>query len=100
MASKLYKIKKPDVDSVKNVHYFNCSSFFQPSKFGNFIQYFIDILPSRLVCCRMSRRQRGIRKALEAMDGENDIVEWIKKRRFFSMALEKLLTKKERMDIK
>ena len=34
------------------------------------------------------------------MDAETDVVEWIKNRRFFTIALKKLLSKKERMEIK
>ena len=60
----------------------------------------IDNLPSCLVCCKLSRGERGINKALDEMEVEIDVVEWIKNRRFINIALKKLLTKKERMEIK
>ena len=78
MASKLYKIKKETVEGVKYKSYFERSTFFKPSQCGNLRDYIIDCLPKRIVCCRRSRRERGIIKARTAMDREIDIVEIIK----------------------
>ena len=55
MASKLYRIKKEESEEVKNLSYFERSSFFKPSDFSNLKEYMMDLLPSRLVCCKVSR---------------------------------------------
>ena len=75
MASKLYKIKKRDdtkigekefpVKAIKKRDYFQRSNFFKPTKLGNLRLYLMDILPSRCVCCKRSREEIGIQKALD-----------------------------------
>ena len=45
MASKLYKIKKETVQGVKYKSYFERSTFFKPSQYGNLREYIIDFLP-------------------------------------------------------
>ena len=62
--------------------------------------YFIDTLPEKLVCCRLSREQCGIRKAIEQLEQEIDFVELIKSQRFVKKALRKLLTRHDRMQLK
>ena len=52
----------------------------------------MDTLPKRLVCCKKTRKQIGIQKAIEAMNFEIDIIEMIKKGRYVNMALKLLLT--------
>ena len=102
MASKLYKIKREDADEVQQSKkdYFQRSTFFKPTKYGNLRLYMMDLLPSKCVCCRRNRQERGIIKAMEAMDKEIDIVELIKSRRFMKMAIRKLLSDRVRMELK
>ena len=78
MASRLYKIKKPEDEEQKSKTYFERSNFFKPSKIRNLRDYMIDSLPNRLKCCKESRRDRAIKKAVSAMDKEIDIIEIIK----------------------
>ena len=100
MASKLYKIKKPEDEEQKSKTYFERSNFFKPSKVKNLRDYVIDSLPNRLKCCKETRQERAIKKAITQMDREIDIIEMIKSRRFFHLAIRKLLTHKERVDLK
>ena len=60
----------------------------------------MDSLPSRLICCRRSQKEIQIQHAIEQMSKETDIVEVIKSRRYFNLALKKLLSTKERMKLK
>ena len=60
----------------------------------------MDSLPSRLICCRRSQRELQIQQAIDQMSKETDIVEVIKSRRYFNLALKKLLSTKERMKLK
>ena len=76
MASKLYKIKREDCDGIQD--YFQRSDFFKPTRLGNVRLYVMDILPRKCVCCKRSREEMGIRKAMNKMDWELDIVELIK----------------------
>ena len=55
MASKLYKIKKTDANEDKYNSYFDRSNFFKPSKVSNLRHYMMDTLPSKCVCCKLSR---------------------------------------------
>ena len=65
---------------------------FSPIVYGNMIDYCIDqILPSKLVCCRREKKQLAMNKARETLDKEVDIIEMIKSRRFFNMALRHIL---------
>ena len=92
MTSRLFKLKKEDADKVEYKSHFDRSNFFEPSKFGNARLFLMDTLPKRLVCCKKSRKQNGIQKAIEAMNFEIDIIEMIKKGRYVNMALKLLLT--------
>ena len=85
-------MKKEDADKVEYKSHFDRSNFFEPSKCGNARLFFMDTLPKRLVCCKKTRKQNGIYKAIEAMNYEIDIIEMIKKLRYVNMALKLLLT--------
>ena len=57
MASRLYRIMKPDAkEEGKYENYFNRSEFFTPTRYANFKNYLVDGLPAWLVCCKKSRR--------------------------------------------
>ena len=102
MASKLYKIKNAvtEDEEQKEQSYFARSSFFKPSKYDNLLQYLSNSFPSCLICCKETRNDKGIKKAVASMDGEIDILEIVKSLRFTKMAIGKLLSHKDRMDIK
>ena len=100
MASRLFKLKKEDDNSVDYKSYFDRSNFFTPSKCGNIRAYFMDCCPARCVCCKKSRKELGIKNSIAAMNQEIDIIEMIKSRRYFKLALRELLPNKVRMDLK
>ena len=100
MASRLFKLKKEDADTVFYKNYFDRSNFFKPSKLTNILDYLMDSLPQCLVCCKRNRDQEGLRMAIKELDEEIDIIEMIKSRRYFKMALRHLLPERLRMDLK
>ena len=61
--------------------------FIQPSRFCNIGHYLMDTIPARCRCCRKSRLQRSLDRALKIMDEEINIVEIVKSRRYFKTAL-------------
>ena len=85
-------MKKEDADSVEYKSHFDRSNFFEPQKCGNVRRLCMSSLPKKMVCCKKTRKQKGIQKAIEAMNFEIDIIEMIKKGRYFGMALKLLLT--------
>ena len=93
-------MKKEDADKVEYKSHFDRSNFFEPSKCGNARLFVMDTLPKKLVCCKKTRKQKGIQKAIEAMNFEIDIIEMIKKGRYVNMALKLLLTSEQRMNLK
>ena len=52
------------------------------------------------MCCRRTQKELLIEQAIQAMGKETDIVEMIKTRRYFNLALRKLLSAPERMKLK
>ena len=79
---------------------FEHSEYFQAPKHSNIKHYMMDSLPNRLICCRRSQKELLIQQAIEQMSKETDIIEMIKSRRYFNLALKKLLSTKERMTLK
>ena len=101
MASRLYKLKKVDGhDRTKYKRHFDRSDFFQPTKFANLLNYIVDILPARCVCCSKHRKRLGMEQARAALAKEIDIIELIKQRRFFQKAFRLLMSKQERIHLK
>ena len=100
MASKLYKIKKPEDEEQKSKTHFERSDFFKPGKWRNLCNYMQDSLPDWLKCCKETRQERAIKKAITEMDKEINIIDIVKSRRFTNLALRKLLSHKDRMDLK
>ena len=83
MASRLFKIKKEDADTVQYKSYFDKSNFFFPPKTGNIKACYMNHMPKCAVCCKKDRKQRGIHKSIQALNNEIDIIEMIKSRRYF-----------------
>ena len=100
MASRLFKIKRESAVDVDGLNIFEQSDYFRGSKCSNLKLYLMDCLPRRLVCCKRSYKERGIARAIKAMQKETDIIEMIKTRRYLKKALRKLLTLKQRMKLK
>ena len=100
MASHLYKIKKPEDEEQKSKTHFERSDFFKPGKCRNLCNYMQDSLPNWLKCCKETRQERAIKKAITEMDKEINIIDIVKSRRFTNLALRKLLSHKDRMDLK
>ena len=60
----------------------------------------MDQLPAKFLCSRKSRHQIGLDKAKRAMVNEVDIMNFIKSRRYFHMALRYLLPRQVREELK
>ena len=94
LASRLYKIKD-DSDCQIDDKY--AAKFIDPTKWCNICEFMFDVIPSCLKCkrckCRKSRKMESVEQARVLMDEEINIVEIIKSRRYFNMALRALLTK-------
>ena len=69
-----------------------------PTKWCNIYEYLLDIIPDMFKCgkcnCRKTKKMESIELARAQMAEEINIVEIIKSRRYFNMALRQLLTKK------
>ena len=74
----------------------------KPTRFLNLWEYLVDLLPSCLLCCRKTktRRWRGIDKARKIMDAELNIIDIVKSRRYFHLALKHLLSKHKRKELR
>ena len=95
MAQRLYKLQNPEKSEKESPNL-----FFFPTKVGNARDFIVDALPQRMVCCRKTRHQLGLEKAIQALAKEGDILTLIKSRRYFHMALRYLLPKQVRLDLK
>ena len=93
LASRLYKIKRESATDDSKENIFAQSDYFRGSKCNNIKLCLMHCLPSKLVCCKRSYKERGIERAITAMQKETDIIEMIKSRRYLKLALRKLLTK-------
>ena len=71
----------------------------KPTRFLNLWEYLVDLLPSCLLCCRKTRRWRGIDKARKILDAELNIIDIVKSRRYFHLALTHLLPKNKRKEL-
>ena len=63
------------------------TEFFKLTRFCNICDYIKDLIPKRSKCCKQKRAVRALEKAREKMLLEINIVEIVKSRRFFNMAL-------------
>ena len=74
MASQLFKLRIAEGRSAENI---------SPTRFLNLYEYVVDLIPSCLLCCRKTRRWRGIDKARKVLDAELNIIDIVKSRRYF-----------------
>jgi len=89
MASKLFKLRKPGAKNSFDME------LFSPSKTGNLKEFCQDFVG----CCRMCRktpRAKMIEKARIKLEQEVNIIDIVKTRRYFQMALRHLLPQKKR----
>ena len=91
MASKVFKIYEDNSDK----HSSSNSQAITFSTWGNITECLTDALPSRLVCCKKTKRQRVIKKARVALSEEMDILELVKSMRFLKLAFKRLLPDEE-----
>lgn len=99
MASQLFKIQADDQDKHSGQ-----TQLFTPTKTGNLKELIIDTLRSfhcgrRRQACRKSRRARMIDRARKQLEKEVNIIDIIKSRRYFVMALRQLLPQKKREEL-
>ena len=88
IASQLFKLRKP---GAKNS---GVMEFFHPTKYGNLKELCQDLVG----CCRFFRkspRARMIEKARQTLEQEVNIIDIVKSRRYFQMALVNLLPQKK-----
>ena len=70
MASKLFKISKPEDEEQKSKTDFERSNFIKPEKIKNLRNLVTNNLPDRLKCCKETRKERAVKKAISEMDKE------------------------------
>ena len=97
LTSHLFKVEKKDADNPLYKNDYERSDFITLTRCCNIWHYLVDLTCVRCDCWRKSRRQRGINKAREQMQQEINILEMVKSRRYFHIAMRKLLSKKDRM---
>ena len=95
MASRLFKIQERITSSKdkRKKSFQAIGEFIKPTRFCNIGHFLMDLVPHkcRRCCCRKTRAQRCIDNALSIMDDEINIVEIVKSRRYFKIALQSLL---------
>ena len=96
MTTRLYKLEQFDKDTRQVKDTFKQSDFMKPARLQNPKEYLRETCPSWLTFCKCfkpNREERGFLKARERLQGETNIVEIIKSRRYFNAALRFLLSK-------
>ena len=86
LAAKLFKMNNGQGTPVR----------LSPTKALNLVDYILDCLPSRCVCCRRSKNHRALEIARESLLREIDIVELIRQLRYFRAALAELVPETKR----
>ena len=88
LVTRLFKAKLDDK------RHFNSQSDFFPNKgCPNFIDYFLSWIPSCMLCCKRSQKEKAYARARDRLEKELDIIEVVKSRRYFAKALKTLLPK-------
>ena len=96
MVTRLYKLTKPNAEKQVFRNLGDRSTFMFAPKCSGPTAYFRDLFPSCCCCskcCKPSRLKQGIIQARENLQGEVNIIDIIKSRRYTSQALKLLLTK-------
>ena len=60
------------------------SEFYPSNRCPNFKDYFLSCVPSCLLCCKQSRREKAFTKARDKLEKEMNIIELIKSQRYFA----------------
>ena len=89
LAAKLFKMNNGQGTPVR----------LSPTKALNLVDYILDCLPSRCVCCRRSKNHQALEIARESLLSEIDIVVLIRQLRYFRAALEELVPMTKRQAI-
>ena len=93
LIQRLYRIEKDEVDLDDG-----CDSFpFQSSIFPHCGTLFCSCAPKKCPC--KSRSRRAFDKAQEKLDYEISVVDWLKNKRYFKMALKEILPKRKRKEL-
>ena len=94
LASRLYKIQDNSDGQIDNI---KASSSIEPTKWCNVYEFILDAIPGCLKCkkckCKKTRKMESREQARALMNEEINIVDIIKSRRYFKMALRLLLSK-------
>ena len=106
MVTRLYKMEKEGVDKqlkIEKKTFFDRSSAVKPSFLANPKEYICDEIPDVLKMCgclRPNRKERFFKVARDRFAHESNIIEIIKSRRYTSQALQLLLSKRQRLNLK
>ena len=68
--------------------------------FGGMKDYFCDLMPSCLQCCRNGRNERALMLAREKLEKETNIIQTIQTRRYLEAAIKMLLPRESRKRLK
>ena len=93
VASRLFRSKKDHRGSGHEV------SELQPTRYFNSCMCLLDTLPTKLRCCKKSRKQRSLEKARDIIDQEFNVIKIVQAHRYFRKALELVLVKKKRLEL-
>lgn len=113
LASRLFKVVKKEPDQSLAQAHLNHEKLsnsqekradpIRVTKCCNSLYYLLSCIPDCLRCkckCCQSPNSKGLKKALKVMDQETNIVEIVRARRYFRMALRVLLTNEVRSKLK
>ena len=62
--------------------------------------YFLSWVPDCIKCCKQNRREKAFEKARDKLEKEMNIIELIKKQRYFARAIKHLLSQNFRLELK
>ena len=94
MVTRLFRMRKKNAEKIENP--WKRSSYVKPGFFANITDYICAWVPTLLrscKCCNWNRKATYFEKARVQLENEINIIDIIKSRRYFAMALKVLLTK-------
>lgn len=107
LAASLFKIERAESsvdEAIFNNKKLAHSDLIVPPKYSNIKDFFMNMLPKKLKCCcrenKMSRNQRALHKARDALQSEMNVLSLIQRLRYFDLSIEDLLDKTRRDELK
>ena len=101
MVARLFKVRIDEQVSKKKKSRNENQSEFLATKCGPYFKdYVLSWVPSCMLCCKLSRREKAFAKARDRLEKEMNIIELVKSRRYFAKALKTLLPKSKRIELR